>query len=474
MADFVAKATQAPGLLIANRRPFGRVVVNLQHRYAKNLILAYLGGSHEIVHNQPVVYSVDGNIPRRSEGRIEFNSVSNNPYVQFSRIKNDLRECTIISRAKWTANASRSSVLGNFDSSSDKILFRRDSSKYQFYVDNGSLIGAAELTDSTLNKWVDAVGRMQVSGSNTVVHVQVNGVNGSTDSGSVGNVNLGNADSPLRIGRSSSSQNSPNAIIDAVLMFDCFIPDEQLIHIRRNLFQFFVPANDLVFLSEISGAQTIPVGISSETDTALAVTLIKPIAVDLGQSQETDTALGVTVSVGGDQTIPVAISTETDTALSVIVQKDYTIQIGIAAETDTSLPLFFEPPEPYEIGWTGGGRVMRKGEFPEWWKEEEEPQPQEEKKERKSTAERIAEVAETLPIPKPQKSKKVVPIRKKKQQKSEPKQQPVEPKKEVAPPPIAPEIQALQSDMKEMVSKMSRMEKRLAAALLLLLRNMRR
>ncbi len=122
----------------------------------------------------------------------------------------------------------------------------------------------------------------------------------------------------------------------------------------------------------------------------------------------------------------------------------------------------------------GGGRVMRKGEFPEWWREEEEPQPKETEELKKSSAEQIAELAETLPIPKRQETKKVVPLRKKTPKKAQPKQETIEPKKEVVPPPIAPEIQALQSDMKEIVNKMSRMEKRLAAALLLLLRNMRR
>ena len=117
---------------------------------------------------------------------------------------------------------------------------------------------------------------------------------------------------------------------------------------------------------------------------------------------------------------------------------------------------------------------MRKGEFPEWWREEEEPQPKETEELKKSSAEQIAELAETLPIPKRQETKKVVPLRKKTPKKAQPKQETIEPKKEVVPPPIAPEIQALQSDMKEIVNKMSRMEKRLAAALLLLLRNMRR
>lgn len=60
------------------------------------------------------------------------------------------------------------------------------------------------------------------------------------------------------------------------------------------------------------------------------------------------------------------------------------------------------PVEPgvHDIGWKGGGRIHRKGEWPEWWEDEEEPQPKKTPKKVKSTKERLAEAVSFLPMPK--------------------------------------------------------------------------
>lgn len=72
-------------------------------------------------------------------------------------------------------------------------------------------------------------------------------------------------------------------------------------------------------------------------------------------------------------------------------------------------------PVPYDVGWKGGGRVMREGDLPKWWKDEEEPQPAPESPE-KSSKERIAELAAGLPIPKaPAPESNVVSIKPKEQ-----------------------------------------------------------
>ena len=79
---------------------------------------------------------------------------------------------------------------------------------------------------------------------------------------------------------------------------------------------------------------------------------------------------------------------------------------------------------------TGGGRVMRKGQFPEWWEEEEEPQP---KPEPEDTArEKLAEAAAVLPFPK---SKNKVP--------------PPPPKPKKAPPPLKPRKLVLRTILAE-------------------------
>lgn len=99
-----------------------------------------------------------------------------------------------------------------------------------------------------------------------------------------------------------------------------------------------------------SGPQIIPVGQTTETDTALGVTRRKTKTV--GQATETDTALGVALrrkvrTVGqaletdsalpaaGTATVVVGLATETDSAFSATRRKTETV--GQAAETDSAL-----------------------------------------------------------------------------------------------------------------------------------------
>lgn len=111
------------------------------------------------------------------------------------------------------------------------------------------------------------------------------------------------------------------------------------------------------------------------------------------------------------------------------------------------------PPAVHDIGYKGGGRVQRKGEWPEWWDDEEEPQPKEAPK---SFKERIAEVAALLPVPKAKavqlRPPRIVPTSV--QRKPKPKVQLV----------VVPKKRR-----KKMSPKMRARRRKLAAALLLLL-----
>ena len=123
------------------------------------------------------------------------------------------------------------------------------------------------------------------------------------------------------------------------------------------------------------------------------------------------------------------------------------------------------PPVPYDVSWKGGGRILRKGKMPEWWDEWDEPQPKTDKEPPKSDSkERIAELAANIELPK--KKAQVVPLPKKPalQKKAEPQKQPEKPK----PPPT--EMELLRRDMDEMVKRTKRMEKRIAALLIILMR----
>jgi hypothetical protein len=165
------------------------------------------------------------------------------------------------------------------------------------------------------------------------------------------------------------------------------------------------PANDAPFLFSVpaGGAQTIPVGLATEAASALSASPVKTINVDVGLAAESDSALTVTSAAGA---VAVGLAAEADTALGVTPVKVIYEAVGLASESDSALVLVGqEPAVPQDTGYKGGGRVLHKGEFPEWWKDWEEPQPEEEIP--KSAKEQLAELAAGLPARKP----KVVPIR---------------------------------------------------------------
>ena len=130
------------------------------------------------------------------------------------------------------------------------------------------------------------------------------------------------------------------------------------------------------------------------------------------------------------------------------------------------------PPVPYDVSWKGGGRIQRKGSLPKWWEDEEEPQPQEVPESDSSTKERLAELAAGLPIPKDRPKAPVVELPRKK---PAPAKKPAPPERPAPAPKVEEppdELEVLKREVRRQAKKMKRLEKAIAA--LLLLRNTRR
>lgn len=110
--------------------------------------------------------------------------------------------------------------------------------------------------------------------------------------------------------------------------------------------------SSLVIIKPTAAGGGTPVGVASETDSALSLSSISK-AVNIGLPVETDSALGVTiakrvtlgVAAETDSVVAVAVSkrvvlglaSETNSGLSVTPAKR--VSVGIASEVDTSLPL---------------------------------------------------------------------------------------------------------------------------------------
>lgn len=84
-------------------------------------------------------------------------------------------------------------------------------------------------------------------------------------------------------------------------------------------------------LVDAGGGQTVPIGLASETDTALPLTSRKGVSV--GLASETDSALPLT----SHKRLAIGLADETDTALP--IGSGAAHPIGLASETGTALPL---------------------------------------------------------------------------------------------------------------------------------------
>jgi hypothetical protein len=86
------------------------------------------------------------------------------------------------------------------------------------------------------------------------------------------------------------------------------------------------------------GAHTLSLGIVSETDSGLALTISKPIVKALGIVSEADTALALSM-VNQALTANLGIASEADSPLGLTILKPQTLVLGLAEEVDSGLTL---------------------------------------------------------------------------------------------------------------------------------------
>lgn len=214
-----------------------------------------------------------------------------------------------------------------------------------------------------------------------------------------------------------------------------------------------VPANDRFFLYETAGAYSITCDPGSYAVTGTAATPQHDKKVSAETTSYAWTGSDATLT----HTTPGAYTLVADAG-------SYTLTGSAATLTWSGTP-----PVPYDVGWKGGGRVMREGQFPEWWKEWEEPQP-EVGPPKPTTEEKIAELASKSAMPKTLRKKATVtPLKKPKPKKPEP----PKPEPPPPPPPAPKEVLELKGDIEVLMKRIGRMERKMAAVLLLLLKRMR-
>ena len=475
MTGLIAKLVQSPELLIPRRRPLHPLKLNKLHPLAKGLVACYVG--HDPIN---LVTNISGALQgsaycEKRRGLVVDGSNATD-YLQFDRTtRQHLTFGTdaflICVRANLTSSALASpAMVSNGDTGSGQWMYRVNSSlNPQFYGDVGGISAIATSTVTLGQPFNTAFVRVGSTG-----RIYFNGVNEATDSSS--SDDLDSADAQAGIGGADEAATrwwtGNIEYVYAWKHIDLDRAREIINSIEADPYQFLEPANSIVFPDAIAAGITGTGSLSAQAAQISGTGEITKTGTGALTAQDAGIDGSGTVTPAGGISGSGALSAQAS-AISGVGIREITGSGSLTAQ-DAQISGGVTPPVPRDISWKGGGRVMRKGDFPEWWKEEEEPQPKETAETKKSTAEQIAELAETLPIPKPKETKKVVPLRKKTPKKAQPKQQIIEPEKEVVPPSIPPEIQALQSDMKEIATKMTRMEKRLAAALLLLLRNMRR
>lgn len=93
---------------------------------------------------------------------------------------------------------------------------------------------------------------------------------------------------------------------------------------------------------------TVAVGLASETDSALSVTVVNPRSYAVGLVSETDSALALTVA----KTVSVSLASETDSALTITPQigGDITVPVGLASEINAALGITAINPRSYAVG----------------------------------------------------------------------------------------------------------------------------
>jgi len=95
-----------------------------------------------------------------------------------------------------------------------------------------------------------------------------------------------------------------------------------------------------VVLQAAASAHSVTLTAATETDAAVALTVLKPIYVTVTAAAETDAAVALTVT-GGAHLVTVTPATETDAAQTLAVVKTILKTLTPAAETDTAVAVTF-------------------------------------------------------------------------------------------------------------------------------------
>ena len=180
-------------------------------------------------------------------------------------------------------------------------------------------------------------------GSGNDGDLYVNGALASTYTGTLGNATPNTR--PLWFGNYGSSGFELNGDIDDVRIYSTRALDAAEVYqlYREGLrgYPTLLRWNKRNFVAT-SSAQTVAIGLVTETDTALALTSRKTKAI--GLTSETDSALAMTAR----RTRTIGLTTETDSAMAIMSRK--ALAVGLVAETDTSLAM--SPLRSYPVGLT--------------------------------------------------------------------------------------------------------------------------
>ena len=180
---------------------------------------------------------------------------------------------------------------------------------------------------------------------------------------------LGDAGSPslaiFWVGAKRSDTEDPHSGTHCgVYVYSRVLPDPEIQIIVDDWLAPLRPAKRQL-VGQVAAGQTVVLGVATETDTALSVTVVNPKFVVPTIATETDTALPVTalnakfialtpaletdtalsITVVNPKFITPAAATETDTALPVTVVSPKFIVLAVATETDTALPIIVVSPK---------------------------------------------------------------------------------------------------------------------------------
>jgi hypothetical protein len=100
----------------------------------------------------------------------------------------------------------------------------------------------------------------------------------------------------------------------------------------------------------IANPRSYAVGVATETDAANGLSIDNPRSYSLGLATETDTANGLTISQGSGQTIALGVATEADAAPGLTISNPRSYAVGVATEVNAALAVSILNPRSYSLG----------------------------------------------------------------------------------------------------------------------------